>query len=84
MSSPPVREPREDKDITQAVYDAFFLDPELDRHQFKVKTVDGVVYLSGFAASDQEMQRAVDVALAVEGVKDVVNQIVVGGRPPVP
>ncbi len=82
FSGPPVREEKEDKEISDAIRQAFFLDPDLPEKLFKVKTVDGVVHLGGFAASDEEMQRALEVALGVEGVKDVVNQVVVGGRPP--
>jgi len=75
---PPER--KEDKDITDAVEAAFFLDPDLAKGEFKVRTCNGVVYLSGLAQSEDEMRRAVDVARGVEGVREVINEISVRGR----
>ena len=40
-----------------------------------VKTVQGVVQLSGFARSEQDRSRAGEVAQSVAGVKQVDNQI---------
>lgn len=73
-------EKKEDKEITDAVRAAFFLDPDLIESQYKVRTLDGIVYLSGFASTEDEMRRAVDVARGVEGVREVINEIVVRGR----
>ncbi|MCL5959679.1 MAG: BON domain-containing protein [Chloroflexi bacterium] len=75
---PPER--KADKDITAAVEDAFFLDPDLPETQFRFRTENGIVYLSGFATSEDEMRRAVDVALGVEGVREVINEISVAGH----
>lgn len=73
-------EKKEDKEITDAVRAAFFLDPDLIESQYQVRTRDGIVYLSGFASTEDEMRRAVDVARGVEGVREVINEIVVRGR----
>lgn len=43
-----------------------------------VKTMDGgIVQLSGFAKSDQEKQRAGEIARSVKGVKQVHNDLIV-------
>ncbi len=72
-------EKKEDKDITDAGRDAFFLDPDILESQFKVTTENGMVHLSGIARSEDEMTRVVDVARGVEGVREVVNQMSVRG-----
>lgn len=43
-----------------------------------VKTMDGgIVQLSGFAKSDQEKQRAGEIARSVKGVQQVHNDLIV-------
>ena len=52
------------------------LDAQLaDAKDVNVEVSEGVVQLSGFVNSSQEKARAGDVASAVEGVRDVENQI---------
>jgi osmotically-inducible protein OsmY len=45
--------------------------------RISVETLNGTVQLSGFADSEVERQRAIDVARAVPDVKQVRNNIVV-------
>ncbi|MCL5264649.1 MAG: BON domain-containing protein [Chloroflexi bacterium] len=68
-------EKKEDKEISEAVRLALFLDPDIDEKQFSIRTEDGVVYLSGFAKSEDERQRVYNLALGVEGVHDVIDQV---------
>lgn len=71
------REPREDKELVEAVRTAFFLDPEIAAMRFEIRVEDGVVYLHGTVDSEGMRQRAVEVALGVEGVKEVRDHIIV-------
>ena len=73
-------DPRDDKDVTEGVKDAFFLDPDLAESQFEVETRNHIVILRGKVGSDAERRRAVQVALGVEGVEDVRDEITVAGR----
>jgi hyperosmotically inducible protein len=41
----------------------------------KVDTLRGQVQLSGFVKSQQQAQRAVNLAERVDGVKDVINKM---------
>lgn len=68
-------EKKEDKDITEAVRVALFLDPEINEAQFDISTEDGVVRLSGIAKSQNERRRVRDLALGVEGVREVVDHL---------
>ncbi len=74
------KEPREDKELQEGVRTAFFLDPDLDESQFEIRVVDGVVHLHGTVQSEETRQKATQVALGVEGVKDVRDHLVVGRR----
>lgn len=73
--APRRREPREDKEITEAVHMAFFLDPEIDDRQYTVRTENGVVYLAGYARTERERRRVEELALGVEGVREVINEV---------
>ena len=70
-------DPRSDQQITDAVKTAFFLDPDFSERQFHVETIDGVVRLSGDVRTEDEHRRALDVVVAVEGVRRIVDELVV-------
>ncbi len=72
------KEPREDKEVTEGVRTAFFLDPDLDEGQFEIRVVDGVAHLHGAVQSEELKRKAITVALGVEGVKEVRDHLLVG------
>jgi hyperosmotically inducible protein len=65
----------DDSAITTKVKTAFVADKQVGALNIKVSTFKGVVQLSGFAASQQEIDRAVELAREVPGVKSVKNDI---------
>lgn len=66
---------KEDKDVTEAVRLALFLDPEVSEKQFFVSTSNGIVHLSGIAKSENERRRVHDLALGIDGVREVIDEI---------
>lgn len=71
-----------DNTLTQDVKTALLKDSSLSQRDFKVRTVDGVVSILGFVASQDEAGRAIALAQAVEGVKSVASEIEVQPAPP--
>lgn len=67
----------DDTTITTKVKAEIFNDPMLKVLQINVESYKGVVQLSGFVDSRQAIERAVQIAGAVEGVKGVENSLVV-------
>lgn len=67
----------DDAMITSKVKAQFAKDSDVSAMRLNVDTMDGTVQLSGFAASEQEKQKAVRLAREVEGVKKVKDDIVV-------
>lgn len=65
----------DDSVITTKVKSAFASDKAVDALHIKVSTFKGTVQLSGFAKNPQEINRAVQLARDVEGVKAVRNNI---------
>lgn len=65
----------DDSVITTKVKSAFASDQTVDAINIQVTTFKGTVQLSGFAKSRQEINRAVELARGVEGVKVVKNAI---------
>lgn len=61
----------DDSMITSKVKAAIFDDPILRVTDVTVETYDGVVQLSGFVNSRSDINRAVDLARSVRGVKSV-------------
>ena len=61
----------DDAAITSKVKTAIFNDPNLKVNEIGVETYKGVVQLSGFVSSQAEMNRAVEVARSVTGVRSV-------------
>lgn len=63
--------------ITAKVKAAILEDPTLKSLQISVKTYKDVVQLSGFVDSAQSAQRAGEVAMSVQGVSAVRNDLIV-------
>ena len=65
----------DDSVVTTRVKSALLNDPDVKSIDFKVETRKGEVLLSGFAASQSQIDRALSVTRAVEGVKGVDNKV---------
>jgi osmotically-inducible protein OsmY len=65
----------DDSMITTKVKTAIFNEPGLDSAEISVETYQGTVQLSGFVESQSDIERAVQVARQVEGVKSVKNDM---------
>ena len=78
-SSTPTRESTgqyvDDSTITTKVKADFVTDKTVDATNIKVETFKGTVQLSGFAKSQAEINRAVQIARNVSGVQSVKNDI---------
>lgn len=61
--------------ITSKVKYAVMRDNTLDSNEINVETFKGVVQLSGFVSSEQQITNAVEVANAIKGVKSVKNDM---------
>ncbi len=66
-----------DTAISTKVKAALAADPDVKATDVQVETFKGVVQLSGFVDSPEQVRRAVDMARRVEGVQDVKNAIIV-------
>jgi osmotically-inducible protein OsmY len=67
----------DDSVITTKVKTAIFNEPTLKTFQINVKTYKAVVQLSGFVDSSQNVTKAGEVAITVEGVASLKNDLVV-------
>lgn len=67
-----------DSAITARVNAQLAADPKLSPLQINVDTTDGRVLLRGTAPDKSSRERATEMASAIDGVKSVDNQIVVG------
>ncbi len=65
----------DDSVITTKVKAAIFNEPSLKVAEINVETFKGVVQLSGFVSSRADINKAVEVARGVEGVKSVKNDM---------
>lgn len=72
----------DDSVITTKVKSALFADPEIKSVEIKVETRKGEVQLSGFVDNQAHVDRALDIARRVEGVKNVANHMTVKGATP--
>jgi len=66
--------------ITTKVKTRLIEDPVTKARKIDVDTVNGVVTLTGLVDSEREIERALEIARGVEGVKKVVNNLRVGKR----
>lgn len=65
----------DDTVITTKVKSAIFAEPTLKSAEINVETFKGVVQLSGFVNSQDDINRAVRVARSVKGVVSVKNDM---------
>lgn len=71
-----VRALEDDAPLSLAVAEALNRDPEVNHFSIRVKSIDAdTVRLSGFVDNDGQRGQAERVALAVDGVKTVVNTL---------
>jgi hyperosmotically inducible protein len=67
----------DDLALAAKVHAALIAEPSLKTTRFDVETRDGVVTLAGSVASAELGHRAVEVANATEGVREVVDKLFV-------
>ncbi|MBS1198257.1 MAG: transporter [Proteobacteria bacterium] len=65
----------DDTVITTKVKAAIFKEPTLKSAEINVETFKGVVQLSGFVNSNADIQKAVEIARGIHGVKAVKNDM---------
>ena len=65
----------DDTVITTKVKTAIFNDPNLKSSEINIETFKGVVQLSGFVSSRADINRAVEIARGIAGVKSVKNDM---------
>lgn len=65
----------DDAAITTKVKSAMIADKEVSAYPISVKTIKGVVHLTGSADTRAEADKAAAIARGVAGVKSVVNEI---------
>jgi len=70
----------DDAVITTKVKAAVFEEPSLKSAEINVETSKGTVQLSGFVRSRADINKAVEVAKGVKGVKSVKNDMIVKGQ----
>jgi len=66
--------------ITAKVKAKLIEDPVTKARKIDVDTVNGIVTLTGVVESEKEIERAIEIAKSVPGVKKVVNNLRVGKR----
>ena len=70
----------DDAGLTAKVKTALARDPDVSALDVNVTTYRGVVQLSGFVDSENQVRKAADVAHGIAGVKDVINDVRVKPR----
>lgn len=65
----------DDSVVTGRIKAALLADPDVKSYGFKVDTHKGEVQLSGFVDNQVQIDHAVEVARAVQGVKNVENKV---------
>lgn len=65
----------DDSVITAKVKAAIFQDPVLKSPEINVETYKGVVQLSGFVSSTDDISKAVELARGIKGVTSVKNDM---------
>jgi len=61
--------------IEKAIQAGYLFEGAIDSANFRVRSVNGVVYLIGLAANRDELDRALAIARATDDVKAVVNHV---------
>ena len=70
----------DDSYITTKVKAAILQEPKLKSTEINVETFKGIVQLSGFVSTRESINKAVEVAEGVKGVKSVKNDMRVKSR----
>lgn len=65
----------DDSVITTKVKAAIFNEPTLKSIEINVETYKGIVQLSGFVSAPSQVDKAIEVARSVKGVKSVKNDM---------
>ncbi len=68
-----------DVSITTKVHEAIIDEPSLRPYDINVRTLKGVVELSGLVSSRDDMNKAVVIARSVKGVRFVKNEMRIPG-----
>ena len=66
----------DDSAITTKVKSALLAEKDVNSLDIRVKTFNGVVQLSGFVDSQWQIDKAVELASAVNGVQSVTNDLI--------
>src|SRR5215471_13471446 len=74
----------DDKHITERVENALKAEPTYKFTDVGVKTFGGIVQLNGFVTTEDQRRRAGEIAQGVQGVSQVVNNIVLKPEVPTP
>lgn len=64
--------------ITTKVYEAIIDEPSLRRFDINVRTIRGIVELSGYVNSRNDMDKAIAIARTVNGIKSIKNDMLIG------
>ncbi len=67
--------------ITTKLRTALLADSEIESINYSIDTVQGTVYLMGFAQDQAELDRAIDISRTISGVKRVVSYVKLIGAP---
>ena len=70
----------DDKKITAELKAKLAAEKISNLTRVSVRTVDGIVYLTGIVDSPEQQARAVEIASTVPGVKNVVNHVQVAQK----
>ena len=71
----------EDSEVTTKIKAKYAADSDVSFTDISVNTEEGVVYLTGRVATQEEKNEAERIAEKIDGVKDVVNHLKVGQMP---
>lgn len=67
--------------ITTQLRGKLILEKEVQSINYSIDTVQGVIYLMGVAKNQQELNRVIDIARTISGVKQVVSYVKFAGQP---
>lgn len=70
----------DDSVITTKVKSLLVADQGLSAFDIEVETFKGTVQLSGFVDTEEQAEKAVEIAESVDGVRDVKNSLIIKGE----
>lgn len=73
-----------DQWITSRLRGAMLFDKNIQSINYTIDTVQGVVYLMGFAQDQAELNRVIELARTISGVKQVISYVKLVGQEDVP